>query len=105
MSARSRATALLALVTLAVAAPAQGPPALKAVTTDDGVWLQEGDTRVLFYQRRPKAKDGKHARANYVHPLLDLDGEPLTEDFPADHPHHRGVFWAWHQVTVGGTAV
>lgn len=105
MSTRSRASALLALVTLAVTARAQEPPALKAATTDDGVWLQEGDTRVLFYQRRPKAKDGKHARTNYVHPLLDLDGKPLTEDFPADHPHHRGVFWAWHQVTIGGTAV
>jgi hypothetical protein len=96
--------ALLALAVL-TAARAQDPPALRAVTTADGVWLQEGDTRVLFYQRKPKAKDGKHARANYVHPLHDLDGEPLTQDFPADHPHHRGVFWAWHQVTIGDKAV
>jgi hypothetical protein len=105
MSARARPAALLTLALLTAVAPAQGPPAMKAVTTDDGVWLQEGDARVLFYQRRPKAKDGKHARANYVHPLHGLDGELLTEDFPADHPHHRGVFWAWHQVTVGGTPV
>jgi hypothetical protein len=32
--------------------------------------------------------------------VLGLDGEPLTEDFPADHLHHRGIFWAWHQVLV-----
>lgn len=25
----------------------------------------------------------------------------ITEDFPSDHGHHRGVFWAWHQVLVG----
>jgi hypothetical protein len=25
----------------------------------------------------------------------------LTEDFPADHLHHRGIFWAWHQLWVG----
>lgn len=80
-------------------------PAWKAVTTDDGVWLQEGDAKVLFYQRRPKSQGGKYTRANYIHPLVGLDGETLTEDFPADHPHHRGVFWAWHQVTVGGKAV
>jgi hypothetical protein len=42
--------------------------------------------------------DGKYMRANYIHPLYGLDGEILTEDFPADHLHHRGVFWAWHQV-------
>ena len=25
----------------------------------------------------------------------------LTEDFPKDHRHHRGVFWAWHYLAVG----
>jgi hypothetical protein len=24
----------------------------------------------------------------------------LTEDMPEDHPYHRGIFWAWHQVIV-----
>jgi hypothetical protein len=101
----SRFLALLTFSILPFVAQAQTPPAWRAATTDDGVWLQEGDTKVLFYQRRPKSQDGKYARANYVHPLLDLDGERLTEDFPADHPHQRGVFWAWHQVTIGGKAV
>ncbi|MHC4371942.1 MAG: DUF6807 family protein, partial [Planctomycetota bacterium] len=56
---------------------------------------------VLFYQRTPRSLEGKYTRANYVHPLYGLDGEILTEDFPADHLHHRGIFWAWHQVYVG----
>jgi hypothetical protein len=106
MTRCSGSIALLACALLPLAAAAQAAPAKwQAVAGDEGVWLQEGDTKVLFYQRRLKSKDGKHARANYVHPLLDLDGEPLTEDFPADHLHHRGIFWAWHQVTVGGQAV
>jgi hypothetical protein len=105
MFAHSRTMALLTLTMLPLAAWAQPLPGWQAVTTDNGVWLQEGDTKVLFYQRQPKSKEGKYTRANYVHPLLDLDGEPLTEDFPADHPHHRGIFWAWHQVTIGGKAV
>jgi hypothetical protein len=29
----------------------------------------------------------------------------LTEDFPADHPYHRGIFWAWHQLWVGDKMV
>lgn len=44
-------------------------------------------------------------RSNYVHPLYGLDGEILTEDFPADHLHHRGLFWTWPDVTVGDRAV
>ena len=64
--------------------------------------FQEGGSKILFYQLVPKARAGKFERANYVHPLYDLRGNILTEDFPPDHPHHRGVFWAWHQLSVDG---
>ena len=63
--------------------------------------LQEAGRPVLFYQLSPQSLDGKYERSNYVHPLHGLDGEILTEDFPADHYHHRGVFWTWHQVVIG----
>jgi hypothetical protein len=69
--------------------------------TDQGFIVTEGEEKVLFYQRQHKSLDGKYTRANYIHPLYGLDGEILTEDFPADHPHHRGIFWAWHQVWLG----
>ena len=69
--------------------------------TQDGFSIAEGKEKVMFYQRQHKSLDGKYTRANYIHPLYGLDGEVLTEDFPADHPHHRGVFWAWHQVWLG----
>lgn len=98
--------ALAAVVSLAVlvgpAPVGRGEERLRSVAEQDGVWVWEGDQRVLFYQRTTKSQAGKYPRANYVHPLYDLDGNVLTEDFPGDHPHHRGVFWAWHQVTVGG---
>lgn len=74
---------------------------LTATLNDDGVLITEGDRKVLFYQRRPQSLEGRYRRANYVHPLYDLDGRVLTEDFPSDHRHHRGIFWAWHQVWVG----
>ena len=69
--------------------------------TDQGFSIAEGEEQVLFYQRQHKSMDGKYTRANYIHPLYGLDGEILTEDFPADHLHHRGVFWAWHQLWLG----
>jgi len=74
---------------------------LEAFETEEGIRIREGATDVLFYQRRTKSFEGKYARANYVHPLYDLNGNVLTEDFPEDHRHHRGIFWAWPQLWVG----
>lgn len=68
--------------------------------TEDGVEIQEAGKKVLFYQVRPLKMNGQYERAGYVHPLYDLKGNVLTEDGPADHPYHRGIFWAWHQVEL-----
>lgn len=67
-------------------------------TEKDGVWIKDGNQKVFFYQKLPKSLDGKYSRSNYLHPVYGLDGEILTEDFPADHFHHRGIFWTWHQL-------
>lgn len=69
--------------------------------TDEGAWIREGGEKVLFYQAMTKSMDGKYPRANYIHPLYNVDGTELTEDFPKDHLHHRGIFWTWHQVIIG----
>ena len=73
----------------------------KTIETHEGVLILEGTDSVLFYQRTPTAAVGRSSRANYIHPLYGINGGVLTEDFPDDHYHHRGVFWAWHQVFVG----
>ena len=65
------------------------------------VRIVEDGTPVLVYQQQEKSLDGKWPRAGYVHPMYDLNGEVFSEDFPQDHRHHRGVFWAWHHLSVG----
>ena len=67
----------------------------------DGVLFSEGAKKILFYQTAPKDYNGHYARSNYIHPVYALDGTVITEDFPEDHLHHRGIFWAWHQLYVG----
>jgi hypothetical protein len=60
---------------------------------------------VLTYvhgDRLPEGLGPEQARSCYIHPLYSLDGEVLTEDFPADHLHHHGLFWAWPAVEVRG---
>ncbi len=71
--------------------------------TDEGFLFTENGANVMFYQQAPKSFDGAYTRNNYVHPLWSLDGDTLTEDYPPDHAHHRGIFWTWHRVYVGDT--
>jgi len=93
--------ALAGCSTNAGQAPAAAENPINISETGQGINIAEGRRQVMFYQRQHKSVDGKYTRANYIHPLYGLDGEILTEDFPTDHPHHRGVFWAWHQVWLG----
>ncbi|MFO0909036.1 MAG: DUF6807 family protein, partial [Isosphaeraceae bacterium] len=71
-----------------------------------GIW--EGDRPVLVYNHGTTLKQGvpkDRARSGYVHPIYGLDGEVITDDFPRDHYHHRGLFWAWPHNTVNGREV
>lgn len=68
---------------------------------EGGFLFTENNNKVLFFQTEPKNKDGKYERCNYIHPIWGMNGKVLTEDFPVDHLHHRGVFWAWHQIWIG----
>ena len=72
---------------------------------EDSLSLTEHGRPVYTFQLTPKSLDGKLPRANYLHPVYSPGGTLLTEDFPADHLHHRGIFWAWHQIRVNGVGV
>jgi len=75
-----------------------------AAASTNSLRLSEGKRPVLVYNHGVLLKDGvpaDRARSTYVHPLFGLDGEVLTDDFPQDHYHHRGLFWAWPHVLVG----
>lgn len=67
---------------------------------EEGIELLENERPVFFYQRAPKSSTDTSAFNNYLHPCYDLKGDTFTEEFPEDHPHHRGIFWAWHQIYI-----
>lgn len=89
----------------AVVSTAPASAQIAATLADDGVTVTDGGKPVLFY--RTKAADpADPGRLNFVHPLYAPDGRTeLTEEKPADHIHHRGVFWSWHQVLANGASV
>jgi hypothetical protein len=74
---------------------------------DDGKALTvlENGGKVLVYHYEiaavPENVPERYRRACYIHPLYSPGGTVLTQDFPFDHRHHRGVFWAWPDSTLG----
>jgi len=77
--------------------------------------IVDGDRPILRYnyqlvaappgvQERIGAGSRKYAvpRSDYIHPLYGPQGEVLTDDWVVDHPHHRGIYWAWPEVDWQG---
>jgi hypothetical protein len=95
-----------------VSAPAGSAPTLRAMfhAQERQFDLLEREQRVLRYNysqvepgtvlsqvSEPNRKYAV-ARSNYIHPLFGPHGEMLTRDWSIDHPHHRGIYWAWPEV-------
>ncbi len=75
---------------------------------DTFLTLSEDGTPVLRYVYGMNLEEGvpeDRRRSNYIHPVYGLDGEVLTDDFPEDHYHHRGIFLAWPQIIVEGDSL
>ncbi|MFM1770748.1 MAG: hypothetical protein RJA22_3277, partial [Verrucomicrobiota bacterium] len=43
-----------------------------------------------------------YRRGGYLHPIRTLSGQVVTDDFPANHLHHHGVWWSWTKTTFDG---
>ena len=75
----------------------------------DTLSLFEGDRLVLKYRygviQPPAGAPADRARSSYIHPLMGLDGETITQDFPKDHYHHRGLFHAWTGIFLNGKKI
>jgi hypothetical protein len=76
--------------------------------SDDGsrlTVLEESDPVLTYHYAQVDPPPGvakRYHRSCYVHPLYGLDGDVLTQDYPSDHYHHRGIFWAWPESNVAG---
>jgi hypothetical protein len=110
------ATAFLATGCRTGASAPPRPPSLIAIhdVASGHYDILEGDRRVLRYNYAtihpgallesisPGNRIYAVARSNYIHPLHGLEGEELTRDWSTDHPHHRGIYWAWPEVDWRG---
>lgn len=101
------AIALAATAGLALLAGGQQPssPFAFGEASRDSLVLTENGQPVFVYNHGmilAPGVDPKFRRSCYLHPVYAPDGTVLTDDFPTDHRHHRGICWSWPKVTVGG---
>jgi type 1 glutamine amidotransferase len=92
------------LATALLQAAAFGQFAFRDVDSKS-IELSDNGAPVFVYNHGVMLKEGAaadRARCCYVHPLYAPNGVAITDDFPKDHPHHRGINWMWPDVTVDG---
>ena len=97
--------ALLGLsLALAISLSAQGPFAWKDLG-DGRIELRESGKLALVYNYGPQLKPGapeNKRRCCYFFPVYTPAEVSMLDDFPADHWHHRGLFWSWPVVETEG---
>ena len=41
-------------------------------------------------------------RGGYIHPVLSPTGKQVTDDYPVNHKHHHGIWFAWTHTEFEG---
>jgi Methane oxygenase PmoA len=94
------AVALVAIALLNVAIPERiaAASAYTLVPVEFGMQLKTPDGRVVFeyLTKKPENVGLTSPSAACFHPVNTPSGERITSLAPNDHPHHRGIFFGWH---------
>ncbi len=101
----SCARTLSLLLCLSAASLSAANPFRFREITPASLELSEDGKPVLVYNHGMILKEGveeKYRRSTYIHPVYAPDGTVVTDDFPKDHPHHRGICWSWPIVKFEG---
>lgn len=74
------------------------------VTEKDGqLKLLAPPHELLSYHTRPSQPPhgiaAHYSRSGHIHPLMVPGDRPITAEYPVDHPHQNGVFFAWVNTT------
>jgi hypothetical protein len=89
---------------LKAGAPAE--PVVEVKPDGARVWLAVKDRRVLAYQTTPSTPPPgvppHYAHGAYLHPVHTPGGRLVTGDYPPDHKHQRGIFFAWTHTEFEG---
>jgi len=80
--------------------------ALTASMAGGALEIERAGSRVFrynygFVQPPPKTPD-IFTRSGYIHPVCTPSGLMVTDDFPPDHHHHKGIWMPWTKTEFEG---
>ena len=87
----------------ALVTPVHAQPRAYTLEPDaHGRTLKDPNGRVVlgYLTSKPPGLTGNSACC--IHPFNTLGGERATDIAPPDHPNHRGIFFAWHDMAFAG---
>jgi len=90
--------------------PGLGPrvraDAVEAVTDASALHIRVDGRSVIDFRLRAEPSRASIApsflRAGYIHPVFTPSGRIVTDDYPDDHPHQHGIFFAWTKTEFEG---
>ena len=88
---------------------ADGRGAAEAKSANGSVTLSVSGKTALVYRTEktglpPNRPDLKpiFQRGGYIHPVLSPSGKQITDDYPVNHKHHHGIWFAWTHTEFEG---
>ncbi|MFO8013950.1 MAG: DUF6807 family protein [Phycisphaerae bacterium] len=83
---------------------AAGPPSIR--TSEGCVEVEAFGRPVLRYHTAqtdpPEGVGEKYAHEAYIHPAWTPAGRVVTDDYPPDHKHQRGIWFSWTKTEFHG---
>jgi len=87
-------------------APRVRADAVEAVTDASALHIRVDGRSVIDFRLRAEPSRASIApsflRAGYIHPVFTPSGRIVTDDYPDDHPHQHGIFFAWTKTEFEG---
>lgn len=101
-----RAARLLCLAAALLTSQTMKAESYALVPDEHGMVLKTPDGRAMFaYMTKKPAQSALTANSVCcLFPVNTPSGERVVDFAPSDHPHHRGVFLAWHAIDAGTPA-
>jgi hypothetical protein len=80
---------------------------MQLVSDHDRLTISASGRKVLTFQGGPGELPGADIkpicrRGGYIHPVFTPAGRIVTDDYPPDHFHHQGIWFAWTKTEFEG---
>jgi hypothetical protein len=82
-------------------------PAVESIREGTRITIKDAGRQLLGYTGEPGELPGRDIepifkRGGYIHPVYTPAGRAVTDDFPPDHRHHHGIWFAWTKTEFEG---